>query len=142
MAFRTYMELVGLPDVIFWGDAAAQADPDHDILPVEKVNRICQKLQTNQKLHTVEDEATADQLGETENEQHIIQVLLAATQLFGRELDQGKPAASIADIAVEMTRRCECSSTLVAECYRVRGTAYGIAAQQCKCMVIKCKQNV
>ncbi|KAI7878419.1 protein prenylyltransferase [Lichtheimia hyalospora FSU 10163] len=113
-ALRSYMELVGMPEI---------DQPVEDV----KVHSI------QQRLRTVHDTK--------ETEMDVIHVLLAGVELYGREQQNGHVAAHIADVAVELVKDVDEArneknnkqwDALVAQCYRMRGSAYGLYAVQCE----------
>ncbi|KAG0189345.1 hypothetical protein DFQ28_003546 [Apophysomyces sp. BC1034] len=103
-AFRTYIELLGLPDV----------DKD-DEMPLSTEDK---ENQVNMILHRET----------TEDARDIIKVMLAGVDLYGHER-QGRIAAIVADLAVSLAQRKSLPS-LLAECYRAQGVAFGLLASQ------------
>ncbi|KAI8344516.1 hypothetical protein BC941DRAFT_497775 [Chlamydoabsidia padenii] len=131
-AFRTYMELVGSSD---------KTNDDNESIPLaNKVAMIKAKLKRMQLEKTDNDSAQPY----NETLLHVIRILLAATQLWGREYNQGNRAVMMADLAVALAdtmddddsdggshiRGDSDGDAIVVECHRARGVSYGLLASQ------------
>ncbi|KAI8061074.1 hypothetical protein BC940DRAFT_310760 [Gongronella butleri] len=120
-AFRSYMETVGLPD------SDVPLDDAFDV--ADKVALIQRKLKIHASVGKDEKAAAID-----ENEATILEVLHAAVLMYARDFMDGHVATQLADIALELAREATDAtipSSLLATCYRIRGTAYGVRASQC-----------
>ncbi|KAG2222349.1 hypothetical protein INT45_009822, partial [Circinella minor] len=140
-SFRNYMELMGLPDIDKNDANGVEITPYAELDIPGRVELILIKLNSlrhiqETKMKNPEEKVTHF---ENENEINVIEVLLAGIQLFGRELRNGKQAAFLGDIAVELATNIDpriCDYTMeewvpvMVACHRMRGTSYGLYASQ------------
>lgn len=141
------MELVGLPDVDKTNESGIEVTPQSGSLTLtNKVEMILAKLK---RMRLESNKKDKDSMARPSNETvlHVIRILLAATQLWGREYNQGKQAVMTADLAVgladimdddddsdtaDIGRGDASGDAIVVECHRARGVSYGLLASQCK----------
>lgn len=141
-AFRTYMELVGLPDVDKTNEPGIDSTLQGGRLSLGDKAAMIQAKLKRIRLDDQDKNDHADPGKETIS--HVIRVLLAATQLWGREYNRGKQAVVTADLAVALVDIMEDETdidsgsgtvkddAIVVECHRARGVSYGLLASQCK----------
>lgn len=65
-----------------------------------------------------------------------IQVLLAGVTLYGHHYADGKTAAIMAELAVEIVEQMDMGKAIQATCYHSCGVAHGVLASQCKYLFI------
>ncbi|KAI9307106.1 hypothetical protein BJ944DRAFT_198193 [Cunninghamella echinulata] len=126
-ALRAYLETVGLSDVDKTESSGIEVTPNGILEVTEKAELILKRIKL---LSEMSDAGTADY---QEDEFTVIQVLLAAVLLYGRELEQGELASNLADVALELARESgnsKIDTELLAKCYRTHGAAYGLRASQ------------
>ncbi|KAI8084650.1 uncharacterized protein BX664DRAFT_267192 [Halteromyces radiatus] len=128
-AFRTYMELVGLPDM--------KINKNEIEMQGESLTTKVEMIRSKLKRMAMENDKNfnQDQPVQAETIINVIKVLLAATQLWGREYNQGKQASTIADLAVALAdvlddEEDSMDDSVVTECHRFRGVSYGLLACQ------------
>ena len=149
-SLRNYMELMGLPDIDKNDENGVEITPYAELDIAGRVELILTKLNSLRHIQETrkmknpdveEDEGAHSIHFENENEINVIEVLLAGIQLFGRELKNGKQAAFLGDIAVELATNIDprvCDYTMeewvpvLVACHRMRGTSYGLYASQSK----------
>ncbi|KAI9306079.1 hypothetical protein BJ944DRAFT_264139 [Cunninghamella echinulata] len=148
-AFRSYMELVGLPDVDKTDENGIEITPHGVSLSIgQKVEMIQSKLKLIQLIdrdaekegdndeddHSVESKGS--KLSNNETVIDVVQVLLVATQFLGRECNEGKQATIAADLAVGLCDAMDddmdtsIDDVILVKCHRARGVAYGLLAYQ------------
>ncbi|ORX44759.1 hypothetical protein DM01DRAFT_1340288 [Hesseltinella vesiculosa] len=119
-ALRSYMEMVGLPESDN-PDAHANLEVEDKVALIQRKLKIRATLAANTSAILQESEAS------------IIQVLHVAVLMYGREFLSGQVASQLADVALTLARESEqVHIPLLAECYRLKGTAYGFWATQCE----------
>ncbi|CAO3587204.1 unnamed protein product [Absidia cylindrospora] len=139
-SFRTYMEMVGLPDVDKTNESGIELTPQGGALSLgDKAAMIQAKLK---RIRLDDQDKVDDAHPGQETLLHVIRALLAATQLWGREYNRGKLAVVTADLAVALLDIMEDEvdtngssgnvedDAIVAECHRARGVSYGLLASQ------------
>ncbi|KAI9258783.1 hypothetical protein BDA99DRAFT_514132 [Phascolomyces articulosus] len=135
-SLRSYMELMGLPDIDKTDENGVETTPYAELDISARVELILSKLSS---LRHIQETNTDAVTYESENEINVIEVLLAGIQLYGRELRNGKQAAFLGDISVELASNidpsvCDYSmeewTPVMVACHRMRGTAYGLYASQ------------
>lgn len=121
--FKAYMGLIGVNNL----DHVAESDVVEQKETEARANSIRRKFTILHELDAQGDEALAlDEEGWVD----IVHALLAGVELHGRELGDGKTASALADLAVELAEKED--PLLLAACFRARGTAYGLWAEQSK----------
>lgn len=134
-ALRAYLETVGLSDIDKTESSGIEITPNGILEVTEKAELIIKRIKLLSEMSDNEYQ---------ENEVTVIQVLLSAVLLYGRELEQGELASNLADVALELARESgnsKIDNELLAKCYRAHGAAYGLRASQCKIIKKKIKKD-
>ncbi|KAI8374621.1 uncharacterized protein BYT42DRAFT_413505 [Radiomyces spectabilis] len=137
-AFRSYMELVGLPDIDQMGTVYFDNSHMNENTVLEAgplASKILKKLTTLGQIDT--DQASArEQPWQTETAHHVVAVLLAAIQhLYAHDGGDGKMAAVLSEVTLALGQSCETDTSpdhhAMAQLHRVRGVSYGLLVAQC-----------
>ncbi|CEP19993.1 hypothetical protein [Parasitella parasitica] len=114
-ALRAYLDLVGAPDYI-QDVMISDADAKYD-----SPNASTQTTNILDQLAQMQDE----------NVDSVIQVLRSGIYLYGHEEQDGKTAARLSDLGIDLLLQAK-HRAYWSEMYRSRGCAYGLLASQCK----------
>ncbi|KAK4509975.1 uncharacterized protein ATC70_008125 [Mucor velutinosus] len=135
-ALRAYLDLVGVPDFdqdillddVFVGSATEASDATHDPHEKDSATSIAPPLTT-----TAKSIAILHRLTELEDEtiDSVISVLLAGVYLYGHEEQNGKLAAHLSDMGLDLLLQSK-HKAYWTEMYRARGCAYSLLASQCE----------
>lgn len=117
-AFNAYLTLIGIPDLL-------KSDTDDLPNPSIASAKIKKKLGL---LHRVDD---ADEVQQDKTITDIINTLLVGAELFGKGMENGKNAAIIASVVLDLCENeDQLDSYLRARCYQVAGVSYGSLGAQ------------
>lgn len=135
-ALRAYLDLVGAPDFdqdillddIFAGSATEASDATHNPHEKDSAISIAPPLTTATKAAAV-----LHRLTELEDEtvDSVVSVLLAGVYLYGHEEQDGKLAAYLSDMGLDLLLQSK-HKAYWTEMYRARGCAYSLLASQCE----------
>lgn len=137
-ALRAYLDLVGVPDFdqdillddVFAGSATEASDATHAPHEKDSATAIAPPLTTTTKaiaiLHRL---AELQQQDETIDS--VISVLLSGVYLYGHEEQDGKLAAYLSDMGLDLLLQSK-HKAYWTEMYRARGCAYSLLASQCE----------
>ncbi|KAI8062995.1 hypothetical protein BDF21DRAFT_496904 [Thamnidium elegans] len=131
-ALRAYLDLMGVPDF----DTGYILDDTIGILHGETINPEEKDSATDTtKALTTTSKANRiiTRLPDYANESidSIIDVLLSGVKLYGHEEQNGKLAAYLSDLALDLLIESD-TKTKLCRVYRARGTSYGLIASQCE----------
>lgn len=134
-ALRAYLDLMGVPDystdVILddtpMTDTKAAAS-SHDLNEKDHVTDISRPIKTSIKAARI---LACLENNPDESLESLIQVILAGIYLYGHEEQDGKLAAILSDLGIDILIEAKATSHW-AEMYRVRGGAYCLLASQCE----------
>lgn len=126
-ALRAYLDLMGIPDfdsgiVLDDGSAEETINPDEK----DSATDLSPPVATTKKAYRI-----IRRLPEQPDESvdSVVQVILAGIQLYGHEEQNGKLAAYLSDLALDLLLQSQITAQL-AQVYRARGSAYGLLAAQ------------
>ncbi|KAI9020131.1 hypothetical protein CLU79DRAFT_888280 [Phycomyces nitens] len=134
-ALRSYTELIGLPDIDKTDYDASESDQTTvtKISPEERASQVQTRLDA---LSSVEGDVgwSSESSASKENELHVISVLLAGAQLYGREYKSGILAATISELALTLYQKISLVRTkdneMLAQCYLAHGVSLCLLGTQ------------
>ncbi|EPB84635.1 hypothetical protein HMPREF1544_08578 [Mucor circinelloides 1006PhL] len=135
-ALRAYLDLVGVPDFdqdillddVFMGSATEASDATHDPHEKDSATSISPPLTTTTKAISIL-RRLADL--EVESIDSVVHVLLSGVYLYGHEEQNGKLAAYLSDMGLDLLVQSK-HKAYWTEIYRARGCAYSLLASQCE----------
>lgn len=126
-ALRAYLGLMNVPDF----DTGFTLDDMHETINPEEKDSVTDQskpLTTISKANCI-IRRLSDCLGESIDS--IINVLLAGIKLYGDEEQNGKLAAYLSDLALDLLLQTKVTTKLD-QVYRARGCSYGLIASECE----------
>jgi tetratricopeptide (TPR) repeat protein len=135
-ALHAYLDLVGVPDFdqdillddVFVGGATEASDATHEPHEKDSATAIAPPLSTTIKANSIINRLIEIQ---DENIDSVINVLLCGIYLYGHEEQNGKIAAYLSDLGLDLLLQSK-HKAYWAEIYRSRGCAYSLLASQCE----------
>lgn len=119
-AFGAYLTLIDIPDLL-------KSETDDIPNPNVATAKIKKKLGV---LHRVDD---TDEAQQDETIIDIIQTLTVGAELYGKDMENGRSAAIIASVALDLCENENQDNFLQVKCYQIAGVSYGVLAAQSKC---------